>query len=59
MSDVKMVKTKGAAELLVKRRLGVLKDLIREYQLKMGIYTLLRLVTLYGAVYSSSIPEKN
>ena len=32
-----MVKTKGAAELLVKRRLGVLKDLIREYQLKVSI----------------------
>ena len=37
MSEEKRVKTKGAAEILVKRRLGVLKSLVDELNLKLSI----------------------
>ena len=33
LSEEKRIKTKGAAEILVKRRIGVLKDLIENLQL--------------------------
>ena len=33
LTEEKRIKTKGAAEILVKRRIGVLKDLIEDLQL--------------------------
>ena len=37
LSEEKRIKTKGAAEILAKRRIGVLKDLIEDLQLGMAI----------------------
>ena len=37
ISNEKRVKTKGAAEMLVKRRLGVLADLMQEYALRLSV----------------------
>ena len=37
LSEEKRIKTKGAAEILVKRRIGVLKDLIEDLQLGLTI----------------------
>lgn len=37
LSEEKKVKTKGAAEMLVKRRLGVLKSLVEEFDLKVEV----------------------
>ena len=37
INEDKRVKTKGAAEMLVKRRLGVLRDLLDEYDLRLTV----------------------
>ena len=37
MSEEKKIKTKGAAEIVIKRRLGVLKSLVAEFELKLKI----------------------
>ena len=37
LTEEKRIKTKGTAEILVKRRLGVLKDLIEDLQLGLMI----------------------
>lgn len=37
LSGDKRIKTKGAAEMLIKRRLGALGDLVREFELKVTI----------------------
>ena len=37
LSEEKRIKTKGAAEILVKRRIGVLKELIDDLQLALTI----------------------
>ncbi|XP_045136504.1 uncharacterized protein LOC123519337 [Portunus trituberculatus] len=40
MSEEKRVKTKGAAEIMIKRRLGILKNIVREFE----IYFRVRLI---------------
>ena len=37
LSEEKRIKTKGAAELLIRRRLCVLKELIKEYDIKISV----------------------
>ena len=38
LTEERRVKTKGAAEMLVKRRLGILKNLIEEFNLRINIH---------------------
>ena len=41
LSEEKRINTKGAAEILVKMRLGVLKNLVEELELSINIYLVL------------------